>query len=158
MPRTKNRQPPTSSLSLADQSDSVAPRLWTVAALVAICLAVVYVPLLGAPFIYDDHATIENNSSIVSLFPVIGTREQPGPLRPVPDLPTSGRPLVNLSFALNYAFGGLKPAGYHAVSLVIHYCSALLLWSIVKRTLLLPYFARRFAESAGWLALAVSFL
>jgi len=31
-----------------------------------------------------------------------------------------GRPLSNLSFALNHLYGGLEPAGYHWVNLIIH--------------------------------------
>lgn len=126
--------------------------------MLAIALAAVYGRALKSPFFYDDNATIVENSSIVSLHPIIGTREHPGPLNPAPDLPTSGRPLVNLSLAINYAVGGLNPFGYHLVNLVIHFLAAMLLWAIVRRTLQLLYFAGRFATSAGWLAMAVTML
>ena len=38
------------------------------------------------------------------------------------------------------------------------FLSAMLVWAIVRRTLLLPYFGGRFNESAGWLAMAVAML
>ena len=113
---------------------------------------------LDAPFILDDESAIVKNPSIISLWPLVGTAEQPGPFRPPPNLPTVARPLVNLSFAVNYRFGGLNPAGYHAVNVLIHFLSALLLWAIVRRTLRLPYFSGRFTAAAGWLALAVALL
>src|SRR5262245_29722471 len=71
--------------------------------------------MLGAPFIGDDNLTIVSNESITRLWPPVGTAEQPGPLRPPVSFPTAGRPLVNLSFAVNYSLGGLQPNAYHAV-------------------------------------------
>ena len=52
----------------------------------------------------------------------------------------AGRPLLNLSFALNYAFGGLEERGYHITNLAIHILAGLALFGIVRRTLLLPKF------------------
>ena len=45
-----------------------------------------------------------------------------------------GRPLVNLTLAINYAWGGLNPVGYHVVNLVIHLLAALTLFGVVRRT------------------------
>jgi tetratricopeptide (TPR) repeat protein len=111
---------------------------------------------LNSPFIFDDLDSIITNSSITSLWPLVGTRDHRGPLNPEDALPTAGRPLVNLTFALNYYFGELNPVGYHAGNVLIQLASAYLLWAIVSRTLRLPYFAGRFDASAGWLALAVA--
>ena len=135
-----------------------SPRALLAAAVLALSIAAVYGPALNSPFFFDDVGTIETNQSIRSLWPLVGTVEHPGPLLPAPDLATSGRPLVNLTFALNYAMGELRPWGYHFVNAVIHFCSAVLLWAIVRRTLLLPYFNGPFESSAGWLALAVALL
>jgi tetratricopeptide (TPR) repeat protein len=132
--------------------------IWAVALVLAISIGAVYFQSLNAPFMFDDNASILANGSIVSLWPLFGTSDHPGPLHPPVPLPTAGRPLVNFSFALNYFFGGDAPIGYHIVNLLIHIGSALLLWAIVRRTLELPYFAGRFASSAGWLALAVSLI
>ncbi len=46
----------------------------------------------------------------------------------------TGRPLLNLSFALSYALGGMNPWAYHAVNLAIHVLAALVLFGVVRRT------------------------
>lgn len=131
---------------------------WAAAVVLALFIGAVYSQSLNAPFIFDDHATILANGSIVSVWPLLGTAENPGPLQPPAPLPTAGRPAVNLSFALNYLVGGTAPIGYHIVNVLIHFGSALLLWAAIKRSLLLPYFTGRFENSAGWLALAVALI
>ena len=68
------------------------------------------------------------------------------------------RPLVNLSFALNYAFGGLDVRGYHVVNLAIHLVAALVLYGLVRRTLTTPRLQPRWGQAAPWLALTVALL
>jgi tetratricopeptide (TPR) repeat protein len=98
-----------------------------------ICLAVLlaYANSLATPFVFDDHLTVLENPSIRDW----------GRLRaivsPPRELPVAGRPLVNLSFAANYAGGGLAVAGYHVVNVALHLLCALLLFGIVRRTLVL---------------------
>src|SRR4029078_2427514 len=99
--------------------------------------------------IFDDVDTITRNESITALSPLIGSENHRGPLNPPANIPTAARPLVNLTFAINYQFSQLRPTGYHAVNAVIHFLSAILLYSIVRRTLCLPYFAERFDAAAG---------
>src|SRR5689334_22295408 len=94
------------------------------AAVLAISILSVYGRALQAPFIFDDNSAILTNKSILSLWPLVGTPTDRGPLNPAPQLPTAGRRLVNLSFAINYQFGGFKPVGYHALNVVIHFLSA----------------------------------
>jgi len=113
---------------------------------------------ISAPFVFDDLPTIEDNPSIVSLWPLRGSSDGAGPLRPPRDFSTRGRPLVNLSFALNYRAGGLDPRGYHFVNVVLHVFAAMLLFAVIRRTLELPYFGGRFASVAGFLAVAVALL
>jgi len=45
------------------------------------------------------------------------------------------RPLLVASYALNYAIGGLNPAGYHAVNLLFHVGSAFLVFLILEAML-----------------------
>jgi tetratricopeptide (TPR) repeat protein len=127
------------------------------AVVLAFFIGVVYVPAVNVPFIFDDMTGIVQNDSIVSLWPLVGD-VKPGPFNPPPELPTSARPLVNLSFAINYHFGELSPTGYHLFNLALHFFNAMFLWSITCRTLRLPYFGDRFAQSAEWLALAIASL
>ena len=79
-------------------------------------------------------------------------------MNPAKDLPTSGRPLVNLSLALNYQIGRLNPVGYHVFNLIVHVMSALLLMAIVRRTLCLDYFGGTFERASGWLAFIAALL
>ncbi len=84
---------------------------------------------LDNPFIWDDRASIVDNRSIRSLWPLWG------PIVPPAETPVASRPLVNLSFALNYSLHGLDVRGYHLVNLGLHLLTAWLLFAIVYRTL-----------------------
>lgn len=130
---------------------------WMAPALLLVLLIIVYGPALNSPFIFDDYGSVTSNESIVSMWPLVGSGK-PGPLNPPPLIPTSGRPLVNLSFAINYAFGGLNPWGYHFANLILHWCAAVLAWAILRHTLRLPFFHERYVQAANWLALAAASL
>lgn len=101
------------------------------------------------PFVFDDGPSIVHNASIRHLWP-LGTVLQPE----LADggLTVSGRPLVNLSFAINYAIGGLGVAGYHGVNIGIHALAGLCLFGLVRRTLLRPALADRFGRHAVTIA------
>ena len=104
----------------------------------------------SVPFLYDDLPTIVENPSIQHLWPL-------GPvLAPPPDVTSTGRPVLNLSLALNYALGGTNVRGYHVLNLVIHVLAGLTLFGVVRRTLLLPALRERFGGAATMLALAVA--
>jgi protein O-mannosyl-transferase len=122
----------------------------------AIC--VVYGRALSSPFIFDDRKSVLENPSIINLWPPVAWSAQGGPLNPPRELPTSGRPLVNLSLALNYQLGRLDPAGYHLVNVIVHLLSALLLASIVRKTLRLAHFSGYFERTAGMLALGTALI
>ena len=154
--KLKARSAPSDSAKL--RSSGCLPPPWSVAVILAISIIAVYYRARHAPFIFDDAVTITKNSSIRTVWPLVGAAEHPGPLNPPSDLPTSGRPLVNLTFAMNYCVGKLNPVGYHLVNIALHFFNALLLWAIVRRTLRLPYFTGRFERSASWLAAAVALL
>jgi len=122
------------------------------AALLGTLLLGVYSPRFDAPFIFDDSATLIENPSIHRLWPLTDG----GPLDPPPANPVHARPLVNLSFAVNYHFDRLEPAGYRKANLAIHYLSALLLWNIVASTLRLECFAVQFHRQASVLGFATA--
>lgn len=92
-------------------------------------VVVPYMNSLDNPFIWDDSHAIVDNPTIRSLWPLWG------PLQPPVETPVSSRPLVNLSFALNYAVHGLDVRGYHLVNLGLHLLTACLLFAIVHRAL-----------------------
>ena len=121
-------------------SDARAPRLgaeaapgtpWAaVACLVALGL-LAYAGSTRGPFVYLDQAAIRDNPTIRHLWPLARV------LTPPVDrgVTVEGRPLVNLSFAANYAASGLNVTGYHVVNIGIHLLAGLTLFGVVRRTL-----------------------
>jgi tetratricopeptide (TPR) repeat protein len=63
------------------------------------------------------------------------------------------RPVVSLSFTLNYWLDGMNLRGYHVVNVLIHYLAALTLFAIVRLTLRLPRWQGRWDTSADRVAL-----
>ena len=112
----------------------------------------VYWNSLDGPFIWDDQTSIVTNPTIQRLWPLSV------PLTPPRETPVAGRPVVNLSFALNYAYGALHETGYHAGNIAVHIACALVLFGIVRRTLAGPKLAPRFGAMANVTALGSSML
>ncbi|MFA5059165.1 MAG: tetratricopeptide repeat protein [Candidatus Omnitrophota bacterium] len=81
----------------------------------------VYWPSLRAPFQFDDYMTIVEDSAIKDLRSIF-----------VIWMTDPSRFLTHLSFAVNYFFGGLKPEGYHAVNLLLHFAVAGLVYLFLK--------------------------
>jgi protein O-mannosyl-transferase len=124
----------------------LAPLLLVLAGLLA------YWNSFTAPFVFDDASSVLNNDSIRHLWP-IGHALSPPPVAGV-----GGRPVFNLSLAINYALGGLNVRGYHALNLAIHILAGLTLLGVVRRTLLQPALRERFGAVANELALATAIL
>lgn len=101
----------------------------TVAALLA------YANSFGVPLLLDDIAAIAGNPSIRQLWPLSSV------LSPPADVGLGGRPIANLSFALNYVWSGTTVTSYHVVNLVIHLAAALVLFGVLRRTFALPTLA-----------------
>jgi len=81
-----------------------------------------YLNTLSVPFVFDDRVTIVNEDAIKDL----------GKIWRVLLADTAGeiRPLVSLSFALNYAWGELNVFGYHVVNIFIHVLNGVLVYFI----------------------------
>jgi len=120
------------------------------ATVLALGTIAIYSRTFAVPFLFDDRGSIRDNSSIARLWPLWPV------LSPPSEVGVGGRPLLNLTYALNHAFGGTAVAGYHAVNLFIHVLAAWTLFALVRRTLLRPVLAGRFGAAATPLALAVS--
>ena len=82
-----------------------------------------YANSFSATLIFDDIHVLEKVS-----------RGSAGWLSADSFLGRSWRPVTDATFALNYRVGGAKAADYHAVNLLIHLASALLLYGLVRRT------------------------
>jgi hypothetical protein len=87
---------------------------------------------LAGPFVDDDVLSIMENRTIRQLWPIAPALSPPHNGETV-----GGRPLLNLSLAINYAISGLNVWSYHAANLLIHMAAALLLFGILRRTFLM---------------------
>jgi tetratricopeptide (TPR) repeat protein len=120
--------------------------------LLLIALGCVYGSALPFPFIFDDASTIVSNASLRQLWP-------PGvALTPPADTSVSGRPLVNLSFALNCALAGLDPRGYRLVNLGLHLLNAVLVYFVLARLSRRPQVPEAWRSHAEPLSFAVALL
>src|SRR5262245_25854686 len=134
------------------------PVAWIGVGLLAAAL-LAFGPAARAPFDFDDLPTIVHNATILRLWP-------PGQVLATPELETaaSGRPIANLSFAINAAVNrrlgiatpnrdsSSEAEAYHLVNIAIHVCSAILLFLIVRTTLArgrVPESWRSTADSLG---------
>lgn len=96
--------------------------------LLLLAVALCYANSLPAPFLFDDTGAVLQNATIRRL----GSLQV---LQPPDDGSTTmGRPVVNLSFALNHAVSGEDVWSYHALNVAIHALAALALFGVVWRT------------------------
>ena len=108
------------------QTDGVAPaapssKIWAAVGLLVVAVGGAYANSFHGPFVLDDTPSIVENQSIRHL----GSTQV---LAAPPDaITTAGRPVVNLSLAVNYSIGGLAVEGYHVLNLAIHIFAALAL-------------------------------
>jgi len=116
-----------SSTSAAARSKSQIPGLWGWGFVLAATAFALYANTLSAPFVFDDDHAIVINEQIRHISTSLSPTERGSPL--------AGRPLVSLTFAVNYALGGLDPRGYRITNVAVHVVCALLLFALVRRTL-----------------------
>jgi tetratricopeptide (TPR) repeat protein len=106
------------------------PKRLAAAAIIAAGLAA-YADSFSGVFILDDQPSIVDNPTIrhlADLKTVLTGQTGSG-------LPTDGRPLLNLSLAVNYAISGTHVWSYHAANIAIHILAGLALFGIARRTL-----------------------
>ena len=124
---------------------------WAAAVVFGLLLLAAYANTFRVPFIFDDRDSIVQNPTLRNFETVLFPPNNSG-------LTVSGRPVLNLTLAVNYALNGKDVTGYHVGNLLVHFLAALVLFGLVRRTLVLPYFKGRFDEEAGWTALTASVL
>ncbi|MGA2541999.1 MAG: tetratricopeptide repeat protein [Verrucomicrobiota bacterium] len=95
------------------------------AALLAAITVLVYCPAMRAGFIWDDGDMVTNNALVKSA-------------RGLHDIwlgknLTDYHPLTYSVFWLEWRCWGMNPAGYHAVSILLHAASVILLWLVLRK-------------------------
>ena len=121
-------------------------RGWPFALVIALAGIAAYSNSFSVPFVLDDRGAIVDNPSI---------RHLARAFAPPPGLTVSGRPLLNLSFALNYAISGIRPWSYHALNLLVHLAAGLALFGLTRRTLAR---GRHDYPQATWVAFSAALL
>ncbi len=91
-----------------------------------------YANSLTGDFLYDDQENILANPSVRGPFSLSHAFFAPR------GVGTAGRPLANFLFALCWAASGGKTISFHLLSVLVHAASALALFGIIRRSLLLP--------------------
>jgi protein O-mannosyl-transferase len=84
--------------------------------------AILYLNALSNPFVYDDHRMVVENTGIQDL----------ADLRAIVLLEPT-RPLINFSYAVDYAVWGLNPFGFHLTNLLLHVLNVVLLFQLARR-------------------------
>lgn len=83
----------------------------------------------SVPFLGADIPAVLENTSIRQLRPLSV------PLHPPQATGIGGRPVLNLSLAVNHAISDTSPWSYHVVNLLIHLTAGLVLFGLVRRVL-----------------------
>ena len=90
-----------------------------------------YANSFSGSFVLDDTPSIVGNTTIRHLSQLKAILTTPAGS----GLPVDGRPMLNLSLAINYAISGTGVWSYHAINIAIHIFAGLALFGIVRRTL-----------------------
>jgi len=144
--------PPTVDKSSLKQPAAREP-IWLVVVLLLLAGFIAYGGSFSSPFVFDDADAITLNPTITHLWPPWAA------LSPPPGGGTVGnRPLLNLSFAVNYAISGTAVWSYHAANLGIHLLACLTLFGLVRRTLRQPVLRERFGRDSLLLAGCIALL
>jgi tetratricopeptide (TPR) repeat protein len=85
-----------------------------------------YSRTFSVPLLFDDGPSVADNPTL---------RHLGAAFWPPGGSTVNGRPILNLSLALNYAISGTAVWSYHAANLVIHILAGLTLFGILRRTL-----------------------
>ena len=122
--------------------------LWLPVLAIVVAALWAYAPSFAGAFVFDDGLSIVNNPHVRSLWPVTFAMTAP------PEAPTSGRPITALSFAVSHALASDPRSAwsFHAGNFAIHLGAALLLFGVVRRTLLSP----RLRDTLGDIAMPIA--
>ncbi len=94
-------------------------------ALVVVLISISYSNTFDSPFLYDGIGMLKNNPEIKNLNKAFG------------NLSGFNRSITYLTFAFNYYFSGMSPAGYHTFNLIFHILTSLGVGFFIYKTSLL---------------------
>jgi protein O-mannosyl-transferase len=124
------------------------------ALLLTVAVGLAYANSLRGVFVFDDLYAIVENPTIRELARLDRELFLPGAEAGT----VGGRPVANLTLALNHAVSGTAPWSYHIFNGLVHLGATLALWDVLRRTLVRPALPFRLRENAGELATAIALL
>src|SRR5207244_4388477 len=89
---------------------------------ITLLAGLVYLNALHNPFVYDDYHTVVANPSIQDLRNIRALV-----------LGDVSRPVINTSYAIDRAFWGTEPFGFHLTNVLLHMINVVLLWHLARR-------------------------
>jgi tetratricopeptide (TPR) repeat protein len=99
-------------------------------------VAIVYIPTFGGEFILDDNPLIKNNPYIKGTHSLSSYLAQEDGVtdvtRSVGNYHTGYyRPLINLSYRIDYKIWGMRAPGFRATNLILHLMTSLILYHLI---------------------------
>lgn len=110
---------------------------WRVPAGLVLWVGLLYANSFSGSFHYDDTHSLVNNEAVRSLGNIPSFFTDPSAFSAMLDV-RMYRPLVLLTYAVNYAVGGYDVFGYHLVNVLLHAINACLVWALARRVLGTP--------------------
>ncbi len=103
--------------------------------LAIVTVATIYIGVLGAPFLWDDRMLVLDQPAIRELRPLADYFLHPFWRASGETVFGRGyyRPLVTLSYALDFRLHGANPAGFHATNLAFHLLDVALVFLLARR-------------------------
>ncbi|MEO8361512.1 MAG: tetratricopeptide repeat protein [Vicinamibacteria bacterium] len=127
---------------------SILHRAWP-ALIIVVAGLWAYSSSFSGIFVFDDEPAIAQNQNLQSLWPLSRAMTAPR------DTTLAGRPVATLSFAIDHAIYGGALTGYHATNLAIHLSASLLLFGVIRWTLIAAGVA---AATSLWQAFTIALL
>ena len=100
------------------------PANWASAASLLLLTAIVYWPTLGNGFVTDDSVYVKENVVLRSVGGLLDIWFKLGSIEQY-------YPVVHSTFWVEHQLWQLRPAGYHAVNMLLHACAAVLVWRLL---------------------------
>ncbi len=99
--------------------------------IIAAAATATYWNSFAGPFVFDDIPSILGNPTIRHLGRLHDVLNPPF----IGGVTVGGRPLANLSLAINYAISGYNVWSYHVLNMVVHVLAGMTLFGLARRTL-----------------------
>ena len=120
--------------------------------LIVLAGVAVYANSFAGVFLFDDVESIVENTTIRQWWRLDQVFRPPCKIGET----VGGRPLLNLTLAVNYAISGTQTWSYHLVNLLLHLANGLLLFGLLRRTFQRPALSPSVGDHALPLAAVIA--